>query len=124
MGDLVKAPGGRVRIEFSVAAAPWVPVQEVRLLVNGELERIFRDLPALESAQAVRLEQQLELVLERDSFVTLEAGAPLPNQPGTPNDPPGGVYSDVIAPGFVPMAFTNAIYVDVDGNGTFDPPGL
>lgn len=124
MGDLVKAPGGRVRIEFSVAAAPWVPVQEVRLLVNGELERIFRDLPALESARAVRLEQQLELVLERDSFVTLEAGAPLPSQPGTPNDPPGGVYSDVIAPGFVPMAFTNAIYVDVDGNGTFDPPGL
>jgi hypothetical protein len=33
------------------------------------------------------------------------------------------VYSEV-APGFVPMAFANAIHVDVDGNGQFDAPGL
>ena len=35
-----------------------------------------------------------------------------------------GLYSDVIAPGFVPTAFTNPIYVEVDGNTRFDAPGL
>ena len=28
------------------------------------------------------------------------------------------------APGFVSAAFTNPVFVDVDGNGRFDPPGL
>ncbi len=70
-----------------------------------------------------RLETELELTLERDSFITLEAGAALPRDPGAPNTPLGGVYS-VVAPGFVPMAFANPIYVDVDQNGQFDPPGL
>ncbi len=27
-------------------------------------------------------------------------------------------------PGFPPIGFTNPIFVDVDGNGKFDPPGL
>ena len=37
--------------------------------------------------------------------------------------PAEGLYRDVL-PGFVPFAFTNPIFVDVDGNGRFDAPGL
>jgi len=36
----------------------------------------------------------------------------------------GGVYAATIAPGFVPTAFANPIFIDVDGNGRFDAPGL
>jgi hypothetical protein len=35
-----------------------------------------------------------------------------------------GLYTEVLAPGHVPVAFTNPVYIDVDGNGVFDPPGL
>ncbi len=123
MGDQVAAPDGRVVVELAVAAAPWVPVERVRVLVNGEVRRTFRDLPPLEAQKVTRLETELELTLERDSFITLEAGTTLPRDPGAPNTPVGGVYA-LVAPGFVPMAFANAIYVDVDQNGQFDPPGL
>ncbi len=123
MGDQVPAPDGHVTIALAVAAAPWVPVEEVRLLVNGEVARTFRDLPPLEAGKVMRLETEFELRLVRDSFVTLEAGAALPSNPSAANPPYGGVYARV-APGFVPMAFANPIYVDVDQNGQFDPPGL
>jgi hypothetical protein len=123
IGDDVSAPEGRVAIAITVAAAPWVPLEEVRVLVNGEVARVFRSLPPLEDTKTTRLEEEFELHLDRDSFVTLEAGVSLPKDPEAPNTRPGGVYSEV-APGFVPMAFANAIYVDVDGNGQFDAPGL
>jgi hypothetical protein len=113
MGDLADAPGGRLLVEFEVAASPWVPLDEVRILVNGEVVRVFG-----------RSYGFAELALERDAFVTLEAGAPLAADPRTWIARHRGPYTDVIAPGFLPAAFTNPVYVDVDGNGRFDPPGL
>ncbi len=65
-GDTVSAPSGRVLIEYDVVSAPWVPVDEVRLLVNGEVVRVPHDGTG-----------KIELTLSRDAFVTLEAGAPL-----------------------------------------------
>ena len=38
-GDTVRARDGGVRVAFEVVAAPWVPLDEVRLLVNGEVVR-------------------------------------------------------------------------------------
>jgi hypothetical protein len=113
MGDLAAAEAGRVRVEFDVVAAPWVPLDEVRLVVNGEVVRVFGRSFGL-----------AELSLERDAFVTLEAGAPLAADPHTWIARHRGPYTDAIAPGFLPAAFTNPVYVDVDGNGRFDPPGL
>ena len=37
--------------------------------------------------------------------------------------PAEGLYRDAL-PGFTPFAFTNPIFVDTDGNGRFDAPGL
>jgi hypothetical protein len=113
MGDLTNASGGRALVEFEVAAAPWVPLDEVRILANGEVVRVFE-----------RSYGFVELALERDAFVTLEAGAPLAADPRTWIARHRGPYTDAIAPGFLPAAFTNPVYVDVDGNGRFDPPGL
>jgi hypothetical protein len=36
----------------------------------------------------------------------------------------GGAYASTVARGFVSQAVSNPIYVDVDGNGRFDAPGL
>jgi len=113
MGDLAVAEAGRALVEFEVAAAPWVPLDEVRVLVNGEVVRVFD-----------RNFGFAELALERDAFVTLEAGAPLAADPRAWIARHRGPYTDAIAPGFLPAAFTNPVYVDVDGDGRFDPPGL
>jgi hypothetical protein len=90
-----------------------VPVDEVRILVNGEVV----------SAGPAR-KGTLDLALSHDAFVTLEAGAPLDADPADWIRAHPGLYTEVIAPGFIPAAFTNPVFVDVDGNGRFDPPGL
>jgi hypothetical protein len=122
MGDLVAAPGGTLSVSLAVAAAPWVPVDEVRLLVNGEVRRRFRDLAAPE--EVMRLSRSETLHLDRDSFVTLEAGAPLDADPEHWRRERGGVYSSTVARGFVSQAVSNPIFADVDGDGRFTPPGL
>jgi hypothetical protein len=112
IGGVVAAAGGRVRVEYAVDAAGWVPLDEVRILVNGEVAHASPDRSGV-----------LDLSLERDGFVTLEAGAPLDADPPAWIRAHPGLYTEVLAPGFVSAAFTNPVFVDVDGNGRFDPPG-
>jgi len=112
-GDLAAAPGGRTRVSWQVDAASWVPVDEVRVLRNGE---VVHASPEREGS--------LDLALERDAFLTLEAGAPLDVDPEAWIADHPGPYTEVIAPGFVATAFSNPVFVDVDGNGRFDAPGL
>jgi hypothetical protein len=112
-GDEVSATDGRVSVDYEVVAAPWVPLDEVRLLVNGEVVRVLREASG-----------RLELPLGRDAFVTLEAGAPIDADPEIWRARHRGVYSDALAPGFLPTAFTNPVYVDADGDGRWTPPGL
>jgi hypothetical protein len=87
-----------------VDAAPWVPVEEVRVFVNG----VLAEKRAIDGPGTLHFPLQFP----SDSFVTVEA-----------EGSPGEIYS-VVAPRFLPLAFTNAIYVDADRNGRFDPPGL
>jgi hypothetical protein len=122
MGDTVAAPGGQVAVEIQVAAAPWVPVDEVRLLIGGEVTQAFRSLPAV-APDGTRLAARLELTLEADTFVTLEAGLPLDADPDRWMAEQAGDYAR-IAPKFVPQAISNPIWVDVDGDGTVTPLGL
>ena len=124
MGDDVAAPGGRVVVELAIAAAPWVPVEEVRLLANGEVVRRWNQLPDGASPPTMRLRERVDLVLERDSFLTLEAGAPLDALPAVWAASHAGDYAEVVAPGFIPTAFTNPIWVDADGDRRFASPGL
>jgi hypothetical protein len=124
MGDDVAAAGGRVVVEIAIAAAPWVPVEEVRLLANGQVVRRWGQLPDGASAPALRLRERVELDLARDSFLTLEAGAPLDAEPAAWVASHAGDFAEVVARGFVPAAFSNPIWVDADGDGRFASPGL
>jgi hypothetical protein len=91
-------------LHLRVDAAPWVPVSEWRTYVNGE--RVHQaPIAAGQSAS-------LPLVFVRDAFVTVEVEGKA-----------SGLYAEAV-PELVPFAFTNPIFVDVDGNGVFDAPGL
>ncbi|MEM9176181.1 MAG: CehA/McbA family metallohydrolase, partial [Myxococcota bacterium] len=96
--------GDRGTLHVGVEAAPWIPVAEWRAYVNGEL--VHRGPIAAGESRA------LPLAFARDAFVTVEVEGPAE-----------GRYAEAL-PGFTPFAFTNPIFVDVDGNGRFDAPGL
>jgi hypothetical protein len=102
LGDLYT--GDRGVLVLRVAAADWVPLAEWRAYVNGEL---VHRAPIRTGAEV-----RLPLVFPRDAFVTVEVEGPAE-----------GLYAEAL-PDFVPFAFTNPIFVDHDGNGRFDAPGL
>jgi hypothetical protein len=124
-GDQVGTPGqmlaarGTVTAEVEVRAAPWVPVHEIRLVVNGDVVRqepLTEPLPADGETSRAVLAWQIEL--ERDSWILAEAGWPL-------DDPAAGAFAlgtySRVAPGYVPLAFTNPVRVDADGDGSWTP---
>jgi hypothetical protein len=122
IGELVTAEAGAVAIQLAVAAAAWVPLAEVRLLADGEVVRRYDvDGPAEDGAVRFRAEERMQF--DRDVFLTLEAGAALDADRREWLAARSGVYSETLAPDFVPLAFSNPIFVDVDGNGRFDPIG-
>ncbi len=102
IGGLHSGATGLLRIR--VDAAPWVPVSEWRAFVNGEL--VYR-APIVAGETAT-----LPLAFDRDSFVTVEVEGPAE-----------GLYHEAF-PNFTPFAFSNPIFVDLDGNGRYDAPGL
>jgi hypothetical protein len=105
-GQLFAGQAGSLEIE--VRAAPWVPVHELRVFVDGALaRRLALSGPARE---------RIELEFARDAFVTVEVEGRL-------EGPAGAVYA-AVAPGFTPFAFINPIFVDQDGDGRWSPPGL
>ncbi|MCR9097090.1 MAG: CehA/McbA family metallohydrolase [bacterium] len=102
IGDLHAGRKGTLHV--GVEAAPWVPVSEWRAYVNGELVHRAPITPGTSAA--------LPLAFAQDAFVTVEVEGPAE-----------GRYAEAL-PGFTPFAFTNPIFVDADGNGRFDAPGL
>ena len=122
VGDTVAAPGGQVQVEIEVVAAPWVPVDEVRLLRNGEVVRTFTDLPTGDVVR--RFSGEVALELQADGFLTLEAGVPIDVDRERWLAERGGVYASAVAPGFLPQALSNPIWIDVDGDGRSKAPGL
>jgi hypothetical protein len=131
-------------LAIRVVAAPWVPVDEVRIVVNGIVAARFDDLPppdptAGPNAPIVRFEQAIPLsdVLgAEDGWIVVEAGAPLRARPDTdadgipdaPTSPPLPIGASepqylwwALAGGAEPVGFTGPLLVDHDGLGFVGP---
>jgi hypothetical protein len=119
IGETVPAKGGKVNLDIQVSAASWVPLDVIRIWANGE---IAQDLKAGPQDNIVRMDTIVPVSLEKDSWLVVEATMTTDAESGEPSRP-GGLYN-IIAPRFAPLAFTNPIFIDVDGNGRFDPPGV
>lgn len=73
---------GPSRLRVRVSAAPWVPVDEIRILVNGEVVRALAPdvVPAdpFGADDLLRLDTEVDLALPAgDAWVVVEAGAAL-----------------------------------------------
>jgi hypothetical protein len=132
VGDTLVPGSSALTLHVSVRASNWVPVDEVRVVVNGEVTpaRIFdaESSPAVRKrprnpwsggrSKVQRFEAEVPIPVEgQDFYVLVEAGAPLDPLPTA--DP----SASLLVPDFVSLAFTNPIFVDVQGDG-FDPPGI
>jgi hypothetical protein len=137
-------------LQVKVTAAPWIPVQEVRVFVNGKLAMVSQADRASSNpfgTQAVpyfkphRWPLSQLLPAGADAWIVVEAGMPQDTPPDTDgdglpdladSDVPGRPSSvsdprfdlEAIAPGVWPTAFSNPFLIDGDGDGTWTAPGL
>ena len=80
------APDAAGKLHLKISAAPWVPVEEVRVIVNGKLVHSFGGLSSpgdpFGTAGAGRFEGDIALAnllpAQGDAWLVVEAGAKLP----------------------------------------------
>ncbi len=114
-GDTLSAIDGEVEIHFKVRAAPWILVNEARVYVNREIVRV---LPVEAGADPVRrLVADVRLELADDAFIVVEVVGKGSLYPVVQVRTWSGLQADAVTP----YALTNPVFVDVDGNGRFDP---
>lgn len=103
---VVCGPGdGAVSVEIRVSAPSWAPLAVVQLMGNGVLVQEW----GVSGATGVeRLDVAVEVMPEIDTWYHVRAF-----------DPSGDLSP--VYPGRISAAFTNPIWVDLDGDG-FDPP--
>jgi predicted metal-dependent phosphoesterase TrpH len=109
IGDIAPAPGGRAKAEIVVRAAPWVSVSRVIVYVGGKIERTF-EVAKSEAVERFRMVYDLQVQKDTHAVVRVEGDTPL-----TP------VVGGSGAPAITPLALSNPIFLDVNGNGKYDP---
>jgi hypothetical protein len=115
-GDFFTAQDGNADIQITVQSAPWISVSEVRLIVNGKRKIIF---PVEPSADAViKFSGKISVPLEKDCYIAAEVFGKRSLFPVHQ----ARAWSGLRRNATIPYAVTNPIFIDVDGNGRFDPP--
>lgn len=121
-GGLVTAASGSVTVDLTVWAADWVPVDEVRLVVNGIVVQTLNPAlftPSPTDPRARTASVTLSLGTSRDAVLVVEAGVPL----GQTGAYLPGSYWNRLMRGIYPIAVANPVFIDTDGGG-YVPPGL
>jgi hypothetical protein len=115
-GDSFTAAGGKVNIGIQVQCAPWISLTEVRIIVNGERKVILN--ASDQNTSVLRLSEEIGLTLTEDSYVAVEVLGRKSLFPVLQAQARQGLLMNAT----LPYALTNPVFVDVDGNGRFDPP--
>ena len=121
-GGLVTGTNPTVSVNISLYAPDWVPVDEVRLVVNGTAPVAVPLASFTASATDPRLRTatvSLPMPAGKDAWFVAEAGVAR-GQSGAYR---AGTPWNKIMKGIYPIVVTNPIFVDVDGGG-YTPPGL
>ena len=111
-GDTVSVSGETASVSINIKAPDWIPVDEVRVIVNGSVV-YTESLTGLTDANRYSKTVNVSLP-EEDCYIVVECGARLENiEAGIL---PGGDFNRVY-PGVQPLAFTNPVFIDRDGDG-------
>jgi hypothetical protein len=109
IGDLVPAPGGKATVDIEVDAAPWIAVNRVILYVAGKEAKRWQ-VP--DTQEVVRFHVSHEINLPVDGYAVVRVDGDKIMAPVVGDNRTFGVY---------PLALTNPIFFDVNGNGRYDP---
>jgi hypothetical protein len=115
-GDSCPATDGKVKVHVKVRSAPWVSVDEVKILINGERKLVFP--VKTENTHIVKFDEDIVLTLDRDATIIAEVVGKKSLYPVLQRASREGLLEDAA----IPYALTNPVFVDVDGNGVYDPP--
>ena len=121
-GGLVTGSSTSVDLSISLYAPDWVPVDEVRVVVNGAAPISVPLASFTASTSDVRLRMATVTVpmpVGKDAWVVVEAGV---SRAQTGAYAVGTPWNKIMK-GIYPIAITNPIFVDVNGGG-YTPPGL
>lgn len=115
-GDCLSLKPGPVNFKLRVWGPPWLQVDEVRIIFNGERCLILPLQGKIPSV--VKMDEAFSWQMEKDTAVVAEVIGkkslfPLLQQPSD-----SGLLRDAV----LPYAITNPVFLDFDGNGKFDPP--
>lgn len=104
-GELVTAKKGQVKVEIKVQAASWIDVRHLEVYANGEQKAQidFRSPPGA----VERSTFTLKLGFSGDAWIVAVVRGEKPMDKVLPLSP------------IVPFAFTNPVFIDVDGDGIF-----
>ncbi|MFH1680490.1 MAG: CehA/McbA family metallohydrolase [Candidatus Eisenbacteria bacterium] len=111
-GDLIQDGDGLVEIALRVEAAPWIEVESVRIFANGAV-LLERTVNRREGALVIDLRE--DLPISRDTWLVAVASGSRALDP---------IYEGPRGERIFPVAVTNPIWVDFDGDGAFTPPGV
>lgn len=115
-GDTITIEEGKIDVGIKIQSAPWISVDEVRVIINGERKIVLPIDVAKE--QILKFQERISLNLEYDSYVAIEVFGSGTLFPVVQRR----LRNDGYVSGPRPYALTNPIFVDVDGNGKFDSP--
>lgn len=111
MGGLAAAPTGDLEVDIEVRAAGWIGTDRILLYVDG---KVAEELPIAPERTQVRYRGRRKVHCDADCFVVAWVDSNETLEPVI-------ARRQHIYP--LPVAVTNPIYVDVDGDGRFNPPG-
>jgi len=131
-GGLVAGPNSAVTLAVTLTMTDWMPVDELRVIVNGQQVAVgangqtFTGIPTSALTQSTsdptRWSGTFTVAMPTaatGSWIVVEAGVPL----STTGLYRAGTPWNQIMMGIYPIAVTNPIFVDVTGAG-YTPPGL
>ncbi len=132
-GGLVSGPTASVTLTVNLWAPSWVPVEELRVTIDGVTQVLdiaqLQPLATTAAGYDKRLRRgtfTLPLPVGKDAWVVVEAGVPLNTSgvyaPAAPLDAVAATWNKLMK-GIYPIAVTNPIFVDTTGGG-YTPPGL
>lgn len=127
MGKTLGPGVSSVNLHIRVQAAPWVPVEEVRILKNGCVFACYNTTttPAVSpnpsdpfeqsSANVIRFSATISDTVTGDSYYIVEASQNIPLS----GKPPVYPSMNLVAKDALPWAMTNPIFVDGTGDGDY-----
>ncbi len=110
LGETVTVKDGHVTLDLKVRAAPWVSTNDIEVIGPGGM--ILSHVPCAPNDHVVRFDGKILIDLPKDGYLIVRVDGDKPEAPNVGDERSFPVY---------PLAITNPIWIDVDGDGKITP---